>query len=206
MTRQKTTHHAGEQRRREIALAAKRIIAEKGLEGLRMRAIADEVGINIATLHYHVTTKDDLLVLVTDEIRADFIAQHGRHRSAAQGALARLRREFADFRENRTENPVLSAVLAELYRAALRDPEVARRILPMRAAWTSQFSDILEAGVEEGVFRADLDIPAFAAVIVAALSGFDAGAAATDPALMQRVFAELTRSVLSPSAKESFDG
>ncbi len=39
-------------RRAEIAAAARALIVEKGVEGLRTRDIAERVGINIATLHY----------------------------------------------------------------------------------------------------------------------------------------------------------
>ncbi|MDB5535826.1 MAG: TetR/AcrR family transcriptional regulator, partial [Devosia sp.] len=45
---------SGDDRKVAIALAARALIVEKGMEGLRTRDIADRVGINIATLHYHV--------------------------------------------------------------------------------------------------------------------------------------------------------
>ena len=56
---------AGDDRRDAIARAARSLIVEKGVEGLRTRDIADRVGINIATLHYHVPTKEALIELVT---------------------------------------------------------------------------------------------------------------------------------------------
>lgn len=172
-----------------------------------MRAVADAVGINIATLHYHVTTKDDLLALVTDEIRADFIAQHEqRGLSGGKGAIAQLNQEFSDFSENRVRRPILIAAFAELSRHASRDEEVARRIHPLRDAWIAGFEKILRAGIEEGVFRDDLDTPAFATLIAAALGGFGGEAASNDPTVMSRIFAELMRSVLSPEGKETFDG
>ena len=58
-----------------IAAAARALIAERGFEGLRTRDIADRVGINIATLHYHVPTKEALIELVAQSMRDDFIAQ-----------------------------------------------------------------------------------------------------------------------------------
>jgi len=41
-----------EQRREELVRAAFNQIAEHGFEGLRTRDVANEVGVNIATLHY----------------------------------------------------------------------------------------------------------------------------------------------------------
>ncbi len=61
-------------RRREIAAAARSLIAERGFEGLRTRDIAARVGINVATLHYHVPTKEALIGLVAQSLRDDFIA------------------------------------------------------------------------------------------------------------------------------------
>jgi AcrR family transcriptional regulator len=46
-----TKRESGDDRRLAIAAAARAIIVEKGLEGLRTRDIAKRVGINIATLH-----------------------------------------------------------------------------------------------------------------------------------------------------------
>src|SRR5689334_2030914 len=51
-------------RRDAIARAARALIVEKGVEGLRTRDIADRVGINIATLHYHVPSKEALIELI----------------------------------------------------------------------------------------------------------------------------------------------
>ena len=51
-----------EDRRAAIARAARELIVEKGVEGLRTRDIAERVGINIATLHYHVPSKEALSV------------------------------------------------------------------------------------------------------------------------------------------------
>ena len=73
-----TPTRAGENwdvRRRAIAAAARELIVEKGFEGLRTRDIADRVGINIATLHYHVPTKEALIGLVAQSMRDEFIAQ-----------------------------------------------------------------------------------------------------------------------------------
>ena len=58
-----------------IAAAARALIAERGFEGLRTRDIAERVGINVATLHYHVPTKEALIEIVAQSMRDDFIAQ-----------------------------------------------------------------------------------------------------------------------------------
>jgi AcrR family transcriptional regulator len=47
-----------------ILQAAEALFAEKGFEGTRTRDIADQVGINISTLHFHWKSKEDLYTAV----------------------------------------------------------------------------------------------------------------------------------------------
>src|SRR5690349_7295899 len=104
----------GDDRRAAIAEAARQIIIEKGLEGLRTRDIAARVGINIATLHYHVPSKEALIALVADSLRQDFRAQAQRHPRDGKNALERLHLEFDDFRETVRDMPELIIILTEL--------------------------------------------------------------------------------------------
>jgi AcrR family transcriptional regulator len=155
---------SGDDRRSAIALAARQIIAEKGLEGLRTRDIAARVGINIATLHYHVPSKEALVALVAESLRHDFKAQALRHPRDGKTALERLHLEFDDFRETVAEMPELIIILTELVERARRDAAVAAIMLPMRDFWRNQIADIYRLGIADGSFRPDLD-PEAAALI-----------------------------------------
>lgn len=158
---------SGDERRAAIARAARALIIEKGLEGLRTRDIAERVGINIATLHYHVPSKEALVALVAASLRDDFKAQALRHPKEGLDAGAQLRQEFNEFREIVAEMPELIGVLSELVDLSRRDPAIAEIILPMQAYWTGQFTKIFRTGIEDGSFRRDID-PAGAAIIVTA--------------------------------------
>ncbi|HEY8576230.1 MAG TPA: TetR/AcrR family transcriptional regulator [Devosia sp.] len=158
---------SGEDRRVAIAGAARAIIVEKGLEGLRTRDIAARVGINIATLHYHVPTKEALIALVAASLRDDFKSQALRHPKAGLAAAAQLREEFKEFREMVAEMPQVIGVLSELVDRARRDTTIADIILPMQAFWTQQYTEIFRLGITDGSFRKSID-PAAAAVITTA--------------------------------------
>src|SRR5690606_22021738 len=90
---------SSEDRRAAIARAAGELIVEKGVEGLRTRAIAERVGINIATLHYHVPTKEALIGLVAETMKTEFRAQSLARPRAHLSAAERLEHEFYDFEE-----------------------------------------------------------------------------------------------------------
>lgn len=154
----------GDDRRQAIALATRALIVEKGLEGLRTRDIARGVGINIATLHYHVPTKEALIALVAESIRADFRAQALRQDRSGKTALGLLRLEFADFLEVVESMPELIIVMTEMMERARRDPVISEIMAPLHDFWRSQFVEIFELGIADGSFRSDLD-PVSAAFI-----------------------------------------
>ena len=87
-----------------IAAAARALIAERGFEGLRTRDIAERVGINVATLHYHVPTKEALIEIVAQSMRDDFIAQSKAWRREGLTPLQELQHEMADFRDTMEHN------------------------------------------------------------------------------------------------------
>ena len=189
---------SGDDRRSAIAQAARAIIVEKGLEGLRTRDIAARVGINIATLHYHVPSKEALVALVAESIRHDFKAQALRHSRLGKSGLEQLHLEFDDFRETVADMPDLIIILTELVERARRDAAVAEIMLPMRDFWRNQFAEIFRLGMSDGSFRPDLDPEAAALISTGAMSDCWRQ---SNPSLsmLDRVQAELERSFIRQS-------
>ena len=185
---------SGDDRRLAIAAAARAIIVEKGLEGLRTRDIAARVGINVATLHYHVPSKEALVALVAESIRIDFKTQFGRRSRVGKTALDLLRMEFEDFAETLTDAPELIVVIAELSERARRDDGIAAIVSPLGSFWRQQFVEILRLGTEDGSFRPDIDPIAGALIITGALS--DYGRLRGSFSSMPTLFAELERAFM----------
>ncbi|WP_187969467.1 TetR/AcrR family transcriptional regulator [Aquibium microcysteis] len=169
MLEQDVARASTEDRQKAIAVAARALIAERGFEGLRTRDIAERVGINVATLHYHVPTKQALVRLVAQSLREDFMAQHARRPRGPLSAVERLDLEFADFRELFATGRQLPAVMAELALRATRDEEVAAEILPMQAGWHDQIETLLAQGRAEGIFHPDIDPAATATIVIGSM-------------------------------------
>ena len=163
---------SGEERRLAIAAAARAIIYEVGLEGLRTRDIAARVGINIATLHYHVPTKEALVALVADSLRQEFKAQAQRNSRAGRTPLEQLRLEFADFHDSVHETPQLIVVLSALIEKGRRDPAIGAIMTPLYDYWRMQFVEIFRQGVADGTFRPDLEPHSAALITTGALSDY----------------------------------
>ncbi|RYE87511.1 MAG: TetR/AcrR family transcriptional regulator [Hyphomicrobiales bacterium] len=189
-------------RRAAIARAARELIVEKGVEGLRTRDIADRVGINIATLHYHVPTKEALFGLVAEAIRAEFAAQNAAHPRDGLSPKRQLELEFDDFEELLGARKDLLTAMSELLERARRDPEIKAGMFPLMGKWKEIVAEILAAGVVAGDFRPDLDPVPGAQMLIGAMIGFSRSPAPT-PENFQVLRAELLRAVRNPFRKET---
>jgi len=186
-------------RRAAIAKAARELIAEKGVEGLRTRDIAERVGINVATMHYHVPTKEALIELVAESLQLFFRGQSIMRPRAHLGALEKMDLEFVDFREIVFERPEIMLVFSELMERGRRDERIAEAILPVKKKWRQIMVDLLSEGVTEGVYRQDLDPDAFATVLMSTMIGFCRNRH-KDTAAYERLVAEIKRAIRNPAS------
>ncbi|MEO6395302.1 MAG: TetR/AcrR family transcriptional regulator [Devosia sp.] len=185
-------------RRTAIAAAARALIVEKGVEGLRTRDIAERVGINVATLHYHVPSKEALIELVADSLRQDFMNQHVTRPRAHLSARRRMDLEFVDFGEMAEERPEVMQVFSELMERARRDERIAEIMRPLIGKWRQIVKNLLTEGIGEGDYRADIDAEPCATMIIGALIGFCRNRH-HDPDAYERLVAELRRAIRNPS-------
>lgn len=187
-------------RRKAIALAVRELIVEKGFENLRTREIADRVGINVATLHYHVPSKEALVELVARSIKDEFMARQRTAPASGLSPFERLEREFAVSREMHVGRPDQAVVLVEFASLARRDPKIAEVMDPMQRFRERHFCEILTEGRCDGSFRANLDPLAAARMLIGALNGF----ARLNPSErtaenFDHLIAELRRAIANPS-------
>jgi AcrR family transcriptional regulator len=186
-------------RRAAIAKAARELIVEKGVEGLRTRDIAERVGINVATLHYHVPSKEALIELVAESLAEQFHNQHVMRPREHLGALERLAIEFVDFREFVFERPEVMLVFSELMERARRDERIGAAIFPLKHRWRETLVELLRDGVADGAFRPDIDPDAAASMIMSSMIGF-CRSRIKDVDTYERLAAELQRAIRNPNS------
>jgi AcrR family transcriptional regulator len=191
-------------RRDAIARAARALIVEKGVEGLRTRDIADRVGINIATLHYHVPSKEALVELVAESLRNDFMQQSVDRPRSHLSADQRLELEFVDVHEMTLVRPDTMLVFSELLERGRRDETIAAAIKPMKHHWRHLIAELLTQGVRDGVYRADIDPETMAMVMISSFVGFCRNPD-RDQSRFDRMVAELRRSIRNPALESPID-
>ncbi|MFI6595527.1 TetR/AcrR family transcriptional regulator [Nonomuraea sp. NPDC050536] len=111
-------------RRQELIEAAFRCLAVKGFEGLRLREVAREVGIDHSTLHHHFPTKNDLIAAVVQYTTRQLHAP-GTTLGDYLDMLAVAMRE----------QPELFVVLREIDLRSLRDPEIRATVEQVEEGW-----------------------------------------------------------------------
>ena len=172
MTEKDTKRRPSSQaRRKELVRIAYRLIAEKGLEGLRTRDVAEAAGIDTGTLHYHFPSKEALEQAVVEHLSEDFSANRIAAGKTPANALEELRNEIFDVALRVRQSPDQLLVMMDLTVRASRDPAVAEILRRMSDGWTWSISRMLKSGIEQGLFRADLDPEAVAPLLRAQLTG-----------------------------------
>jgi AcrR family transcriptional regulator len=182
-------------RRAAIVQVAYRLIAERGLEGLRFADVAHAAGINNGTLLYYFASKDALIRAVGAFMVDQFSATAApTNPLAPDDPLAAIRWEFVDAGAHLGDQA--SVVYTELVVRAQRDASVAALLREIDAAWHGWLSSLLERGRQAGVVRADLDVSLAATTIMSAIRGVGMQAMiAEDPTTVVSVVATLANLV-----------
>ena len=147
----------GDERRAALVRAAFDIIAQGGLESLRTRDVADQVGRNVATLHYYFPTKQDLIQAVAFHVAGLFMSVGAKPPSDKAGTTSRLELELADIRLYLSERTEVISVMRELIGRAARDPAISGVMDHLRAGWLASLEEVVTAGIAEGSCKPDLD-------------------------------------------------
>ncbi len=155
--------------RRRIVAEARELFIQRGFAPVTTGEISGRLGISKATLYKQFASKKEILRAAVDSIKADFLA--GVDGIIADGSTAcpekliRLMTLIGDW-----VSRLSRALIVDLRRNA---PDVWEDIDRFRRQKIIvNFSALLETGVEEGVFRVDLDRDLVLRMFVSLVQGF----------------------------------
>jgi len=131
-------------------------VADVGFEGLRLRQVAEDVGIDHSTLHHHFATKQDLIEAVAAHTTRQFWGTSSPEPEPANA----LRAHLEALQRMIVERPDLFAVTVELDLRARRDPAVAAAMAEHESGWRELLVRILAGLVSEPETAAELVIAA----------------------------------------------
>ncbi|MCE6995345.1 TetR/AcrR family transcriptional regulator [Saccharothrix sp. S26] len=165
-------------RRAAIVQAAFRQVAEVGFEGLRLRQIAEDVGIDHSTLHHHFPGKREIVASVAEYTIGQFAAVLPEAFDPAES----LRGYLAHLRELLEHSPALFVVTAELDLRARRDPIVRAVMQAHEANWRRSLRDML---AKRDDWAPGVDAGDITELIIAVVKGVQLAPEAADAAFGQ---------------------
>ncbi len=156
-----------EERRQALVQAAYHSIAEHGLEGLRTREVAAQVGMTHATLHYYFPTKTDLIKAVVQyAIHKRILARvPPPSRDGSQDPKEQLHTYLTALQRQIQEEPTSMLVLYELSRYAQHEPGIQEVMHKNFRGWHDYLVYLLNACIKQGTVRADIDPEAVASLL-----------------------------------------
>jgi AcrR family transcriptional regulator len=154
-------------RRQALVRAAFDCIADRGFEGLRLRQVAADAGIDHSTLHHYFATKKDLVAGVIEYTTRQFWPAL----PADGGPAERLQQHLAILGRMIRERPSLFVVLRELELRAAHDPAVRSVMERLDEGWRAALVDVLRPGAEAGIWAESLDVAVGAELIMATVRG-----------------------------------
>lgn len=142
-----------------------------GYAGLTMQDIADEAGLSTAALHYHFDCKHDLLVAFLDRLFEQFEARIAEldGDDAAERLLSLV--ETVLLPPTDDDPHEFRTALLEIEAQAPYDDAFRARLERFDETFTARVRSILEMGVEEGTFAADVDPDEVASFVVTYVRG-----------------------------------
>ncbi len=143
----------GEKTQIAIRKAAASLMARHGYEAMSMRRLADEVGVQAATLYRYFPTKEELLFTLMREHMEALATAWEAQRPATDDPAARL----AAFVENHIAFHIARRHSTHVSNMELRSlsPERLTVILRLRTAYEKELRAILREGAESGAFAVD---------------------------------------------------
>ncbi|MFW6318126.1 MAG: TetR/AcrR family transcriptional regulator [Halorubrum sp.] len=154
----------------EIMDGVYRALRAHGYADVTMQDIADECSKSKSLLHYHYDTKEDLLVAFLDHVITD---SEDRIRAHADEPPAERIVGFVGwfvFEADAVDREAFHIALLELRTQGPFNDRIREQLVRSDRLLRGTVADILESGIEEGVFR-EVDVEETAALIVATLDG-----------------------------------
>lgn len=144
-----------ESRKQAILFAAAEIFHRKGFHATSIQDIAEEVGMLKGSLYYYISSKDDLLFQIINDVHLDAFGYVTDIFEGTGPAAERLREFVRRHVAYCASHQTWMGVYLHEYKALPDD--MRQKVTDMRDRYEHQVGDIVEQGKREGVFRKDID-------------------------------------------------
>jgi AcrR family transcriptional regulator len=173
-----------DQRRLQLTNAVIECVSEFGFDGASMRTIAKRAGVSTGMLLHYFSSKKDLVnAAIAESLRrsADRIDQITDTEYGPRRIEALVNQYFKDDDVHGLSKTFLLQVRA----ASLHEPNLRRQLVELIEDGREKLQKSVEAGVEDGQFRSDLDCRTAADLIFGVMMGWSSITAVWPDAISQ---------------------
>ena len=139
--------------RDEILAAAAQIFSQKGFHATSMQDIAQAVNLQKASLYHHISSKQEILVDVLDQALDLLIANMQRVMQQPLPPDELLRQAMCVYMTTILQQRDLAGVLLLEHRSL--EPELHSRHIPRRDRFEGLWRDLINQGLQAGLFSCD---------------------------------------------------
>lgn len=155
-------------RREQILDSASRLFSERGYHATSMRDLAGELGMQGGSLYAHIASKEELLIEIVNQASRQFDEALFTLRGEPMRADEKLRE--AMFRHIRVVADNMDSATVFFHEWKHLSPEAYGRVTGWRDTIDGFYRELVMQGVQEGTFRADLDVKMTAYLILSAVN------------------------------------
>jgi AcrR family transcriptional regulator len=161
-------------RKIEILDAACRVIARRGVRGLRVEEIAREAGVSVALIYYYFEGRAELLrraLAHVNERAGDYTRPRLPADASAPDALVDML-----LREMQDDPTVVESVIVwhELLASAIFEPALREAVVGNDARWVASIAEVVRRGQADGAIPPTIDADDAAQRLTALVEGLSA--------------------------------
>lgn len=154
--------------REAILRVATGLFGERGFPATSMRDIAREVGILAGSLYAHIDGKESLLLEIIEQGIAEYIDEATQALAGTDGSDARLRALIRAHLDVVARGPRTTKIVFHQWRYL--GEQNRSHVRKRRDEYEELFVEVVQAGVDDGSFAADLEVRTAVRSILGALN------------------------------------
>lgn len=170
--RQPLLDNEARQRQDLILTATLDCIAQKGLEGTRLKDVAAAAQVSVGTIQYYFDTKDELVLSAFRAHSEKVIARVNAAGPGSAPAWMGMQRMLHDFVSVGNFNR-RTKMWVEFVAAATRDERIRQLIDEIYSAWRKVIHGYVEAGSADGTFSPRVAVDIAADALLAQMDGLE---------------------------------
>lgn len=157
---------SGEERRQQIIDNARKVFAQMGYAGARIRDIAESCGINEAMLYKHFEGKEELFLEVLGQIHEEMVAYTSKYLSPDDNGLERIRASMRGQWEAGIRDHSMNANAIHAITISMSDESIRAKTIKRWGKHHKYYLDAIEQGQKDGSIKKDIDPSMYASMTI----------------------------------------